>query len=539
MLVIILNATVILGQQRFTYEEMISDFDKYIEILENTHPDPHYPFGGRMLFYKQVNSVKENIPKDGLSPKEYHFLLSSFVSQLHDGHTYFDLPDASENSSGSKILPVQFKIVSDGMIVIKTVPELNDLIGARLVKVENKGIEYLLDLAQQFEPCENSIGACFVLNKFLANEEMAKQMFSGMKGSLKFAFKTNDDKVIEHVISFVAESSSLTWKNAKRWDKMVAERPAPFWFRFIDDKNEIGYFPFYTTYSREVLEMLQNMNQDVKPTLEMLYKNFNLGAIPENAEEAFKKIPSINEVFFNMLTEMKGNNSKYLIIDLRQNGGGWTPITTPTLFMLYGDKYFGFNIRGEYNTRVSDLYLKKNNLTIEQYNTKRNSSLRVGDYQFGYVMGNSWPENMSLKERREKYFEQNINFTSGVELMKSQNGSPVYTPKIIVVTSPSTFSAAFHYLFFLKSLGNAVVVGVPTRQAYNSGMEVTTFTLPLTKLSGSISNSYQLLMPEDLIKGRMLIPEFQVSSEIMNRYNYDQDSEIKYVIDLIKSNKIK
>lgn len=78
--------------------------------------------------------------------------------------------------------------------------------------------------------------------------------------------------------------------------------------------------------------------------------------------------------------------------------------------------------------------------------------------------------------------------TETPDLLASLNGKPLYRPKrIFVVTDSRTFSAAFHYAFYLAKMG-AEVVGVPSGQAPNTFMEVTPFKLPYTGLTGSISS---------------------------------------------------
>jgi hypothetical protein len=533
-----ISFAILFGQQKLDYKQLISDYDKFIEILENTHPDPFTPFGGRMQFHKQVLKTKENILQEGMTNSDYHFLLSSFISKLHDGHTYITYPDVSKQIDDNKMLPIKFRIASDGMLVIKTTPEWSFLIGRKLISVNGFGNDALLNLAQQYEPCENISGAYFVLNKFLNTQDQAKQIFRDMNESLKFTFSNVDNKLEDYVITYVSDKTETNWIPFKRWDKMEQEKVSPLWFNFIDEEKKICYFAFNTTYAREVGELTRKWGGDVQAQLKILFNIFKPGKMPEDEEEALNKIPSLNETFFNLLSEMKNNKSTHLIIDLRKNGGGWTPIIIPALYMLAGDKYFDYKCNAEYNTLISDLYLKKQNITLEQYNSNRNTSLGIGDYNFGYFMGNNWPSDMSLKERRNKYLKDNVNSKIGDVLLKNQDGNPVYSPKIIVVTSASTFSAAFHFAFFLKEITNATIVGIAPRQAYNSGMETTNFTLPNSQLSGSVSNSYQLFMPDNLEKGKIFIPDYEMSCSIFADYGYDQDAEIKYITDLIKINKL-
>ena len=102
---------------------------------------------------------------------------------------------------------------------------------------------------------------------------------------------------------------------------------------------------------------------------------------------------------------------------------------------------------------------------------------------------------------------------------------------------PDTFSAAYHFVYFLTQIGNASIVGVPSRQAGNTFMETTNFALPNTKISGNISNSHQLFYPDDPKKGKLLMPDYAMNWDDFAKYNFDPNAEILYVLDLIKNKK--
>ncbi len=105
--------------------------------------------------------------------------------------------------------------------------------------------------------------------------------------------------------------------------------------------------------------------------------------------------------------------------------------------------------------------------------------------------------------------------------------------------SPLTFSASFHFLYFLSEIGNATIVGVPPSQAGNAFMESTFFELPLTKTTGSISNAMQIFFPHNKNQGKIFTPDFSMTWDDFTKYEFDENAEILYCIDLIKQGKIK
>ena len=156
----------------------------------------------------------------------------------------------------------------------------------------------------------------------------------------------------------------------------------------------------------------------------------------------------------------------------------------------------------------------------------------MGDYTFEDK--SDIVENITGKVRN-KFIS---NCMSGIkDKLAAQKGKPVYTPEnIYVLTGPNTFSAAFHYAFFLWKMG-AKVVGVTSTQAPNTYMEETPFELPRTKLKGSISNTLQLFLPVDDPRAKDFTPDLMPTYEDYKRYNFDDNTIPLYLMDYIKGQK--
>lgn len=44
-------------------DTLTSDFDSFIKILEETHPDPYTRFGGKVFFHKAAYEVRSKLEK--------------------------------------------------------------------------------------------------------------------------------------------------------------------------------------------------------------------------------------------------------------------------------------------------------------------------------------------------------------------------------------------------------------------------------------------------------------------------------------------
>lgn len=235
-----------------------------------------------------------------------------------------------------------------------------------------------------------------------------------------------------------------------------------------------------------------------------------------------------------MLQLMKQNGSKNLIIDLRGNSGGFTPITLPTLYQMWGDDYLkaSTNFQTENYRMISPLLMKKFNTSLEEVNQMSPVKLQYGDYEYE-------EQQPAMTEITEQYRNMTVSqmMSSVKDKLMALNGKPVYTPEqVYVLTDPGTFSAAFHYAFFLWKMG-ATVVGVPSSQAPNTYMEVTAFELPRTKLQGSISNTLQMFLPTNNSRAKEFTPDLMPTYEDFKRYNFDDNTIPLYLMDIIKKQK--
>lgn len=298
-------------------------------------------------------------------------------------------------------------------------------------------------------------------------------------------------------------------------------------FAFIDVDDNIMYLRLSSVMARENYRYCHEHGWNNALSDISYYYQSSGKDMPEDINDAINTIPSFSEEFSKMLMMMKENDSENLIIDMRGNGGGWTPITRPSMMMMFGDEYYkkDFDVRSVW--LLSDLYLRKLNQTIEQLNQSWGTQLKVGDY---FTMTEYQDGDIATLRSR---MLQNA-MTETPDLLQSLNGAPLYRPKkIFVITDPHTNSAAFHYAFYLEKMG-ATLVGVPSSQAPNTFMEVTPFKLPYTGLVASSSNTMQQFFPTDSPYARILITDIAMTSTDYYKYNLDANTPILTVLDICK-----
>lgn len=514
-------------------DSIVADFNEFVRLMEETHPDPYTNYGGRVFFRKAVMETRKSLIDDQVTDAyELAKRINAFLVPLHDGHTWMQTPDNS-NMMTKKAAPIRFQAINDGVIVEAISSDYKALIGSRLIAIENIPVKEICDGLAQYYPSENEIGRISNICQdrgFMV--DLGKVIPNMPQDSLSYQLLTPEGEHINLTLPLVSlmQLREMSFSRPERSSRFPRKNLA---YSFVDDKKDVMYFRSQSIMDHDALKFMYDNGWDYQWSLQDTYRSMVGGDMPAEPAEAIDKIPSFSGEFEKMLQEMKKNKSKNLIIDLRHNGGGFTPTTLATLYQMWGDKYL--KDQSNWGTigaqLISPLLLKKFNATLEDLNAESHAQYQLGDY----VFENEEITQGEITEDIRNSFISNC-MSSVKDKLTAQKGKPVYTPEhIYVLTDPGTFSAAFHYAFFLSKMG-ATVVGVPCMQAPNTYMEMTPFELPRTKLQGSFSNSLQLFLPIDDPRAMQFTPDLMPTYEDFKRYNFDDNAIILYLMDIIEGN---
>ena len=124
--------------------------------------------------------------------------------------------------------------------------------------------------------------------------------------------------------SFLRDTAFVSLPHDKRFDAGNLE------YRTIDcGDKQVMYMRIAGIYGSECFEyMHRNGMPGWQDNLAYFYNRFMSEPMPDDPEEAIRRTPAFSERFAGMLSEMKRDGTETLIIDLRNNGGGWTPISS-------------------------------------------------------------------------------------------------------------------------------------------------------------------------------------------------------------------
>lgn len=507
-------------------DSLAKDFIFFCDMLEETHPDPYSGFGGRPLFQMKRDLITNRISKDSLGLNEFCDILNEFIAPLKDLHTFVQYPQ-SDVSQIKYVQRIAFNVLNDGLMVSGIAQPYSQYLGTRLLAINGMSVDTLSNRMTKVKPSENHIGNLQNLSSWGNQDEILNKLGVTFSDSVCYQLLTSDlDTVLLNLP--IVDREHLADVEMERLKSTLTLPKNNLQFTSLDGYDKNMYLRLSSVMARENYKYCyengwNNAMDDISYYFQTSGKE-----MPEDINDAISAIPSFSEEFSKMLMQMKEKGIENLIIDMRGNSGGWTPITKPSMIMMFGDDYIRKDFEVKSIRKLSNLYLRKLNKTIDQLNQSWGTKFKIGDY---FTMNEY--QDADIATLRSSMLQNAM--TETPELLQSLKGKPLFRPKrIFVITDPQTNSAAFHYAFYLWKMG-ATLVGVPSSQAPNTFMEVTPFKLPYTSLVASSSNTIQQFFPANSPYAEILKPDIEITSKDYYKFKLDANTPILKVLEIYKN----
>ncbi len=252
------------------------DLEFYSQHLSEKHIDLYHTIS-KQNFNKDISQLKSSL--SSLTKNQLLVELMKLTHKIGDGHTSFPLWGAKLKS-----FPIQLKMIMGKLYVIKATKDFKHLLGARLEKINNKNADEIYRSFSQLTPfSENQYSTQVRAAQYIPKAELLNGL-----GIINDTFQAR--------------------------------------FTFIIGKELIEQ-QLTPSYSNEYTAELSYLNNSMFSIEEKLNEDLWFGSLNDKKVVYFKfrrytsisKMESLGE---DLLSFIKKNKSKKLIIDLRDNYGG-------------------------------------------------------------------------------------------------------------------------------------------------------------------------------------------------------------------------
>ncbi len=333
------------------------DLDMFMEIID-VHPEP-YQYHSQEEF-DSLYTETAKIIEHGTTNLEFYKQLCKLAALINDGHTRAVMP-ANWIESLSKtngILPLEFHLTNDNeLYVIKSFNEENQALkGCQVLEINGIEINDLIAELNQYISYER-----LPFRNIQIQDGMEYFLYLLFGGINDLTFKCKKASTFDHTVVVMPEKEAKIYKKTTRDKKEeLMAKGKPYHFEKLGDG--VGYLAIYRFKARDIEK----------------YKIF----------------------LINVFKEIEKENIDHLVLDVRENLGGWPKISS-LLFHYISDTHFKTLAYSE--TKVSQIY--KNELQ-DLYKRYGVVSLNAHQYQHSIDLRSIVTEPTNSVIREEAFYNE-------------------------------------------------------------------------------------------------------------------------------------
>ncbi|MEO9869684.1 S41 family peptidase [Ekhidna sp.] len=473
-----------LQDKRLTADQQKEDFRLYRKLLEETHPGL-YRYTSKEVIQSRMNEVEESLNSEQ-SFYDFFRTLAQLNAEIRCAHTYV-IPSKNLNSFIRKIKTVPFFFFPiNGKPYVLFNGTLNETIkpGFELVSINGIKVDSLRSKLHKHKWSDGYIELAKDITLTGSSFWLFYYSFIDQSESYEMVFKDFDNQLIS--IESPAQSTALTSSNYKK---------NPVNKKMLKMYNNGPSKPFKLSFLK-----------DIPDVAALSFNSFGEGDSENEAQQAMRNFMD------KSLKKIKKKGSKYLIVDLRNNGGGWD---------VHGVELLS--------------YLMKDDEPFEYYKyaytiTDNSEFLKYADVP---------------ASEREKIKDELTQQPNGTYLLSAEQNIGIgpfeskerkFEGKIYFLINEQTSSAASEFASLAKSYELGVFIGKETNGAYEGGNSFSFIKMSLPN-SGIFVNTplvagFTNVKPQEH-SGRGLLPDYDIGftrEDLMIR----NDRQLNFIKKLIR-----
>jgi len=480
-------------------ENLQKDVDYIHKKLTKLHPELYLYISQKELDFK-FDSLKNSI-KNPQNSYEFYTNLSPVLSSIRQGHIYSKPNTIQLSKKETKILKkkgvnplsqFEFEIFNNKMFVSENISaQKNIKIGTEVLSINGEKIDDLLKFSKKLFSSDGYNETLF--KHYLQYKLISNFTYKyGIQDSIQYELKQNDS-LLNYWIT--RKPNDSTEKKLSKNKITKKEKDS------IKQDKEFKYVHGYNKATKKFDRSLTFIEPDSCIAI-MKIKSFMTGDYKEFYEQSFEMLHS--------------KKTEYLILDLRNNGGGKIADITKLYAYLTKDSTY--------------------TLIDKQYMTQRKSILH-----FPYFKGgNLWTKSLRgifapivypvllFKTKKDDngkyYYSTNYSKTQIKDKMAFQG-------KIYVLINGGSFSATSTISSNLKGTKRAIFVGEETGGNFNGTVAgfMPYFTLPHSKVIVKFGLQFIAPTQKMAINGRGIFPEIEILPTLKDKIE-GKDPTIEWVL---------
>jgi len=512
---------------------LIEDARQLLDTIEETHPDPYLAGGGRIAFHRRFQEILGAIPADGLTATAFFELLQPFVASIGDSHTGIL---ALAHSSTPIFMPFRTRVVERYLVVDRVSGlDLEPLLGARLVGFEGIPIKEILQRQAKIRGMENEYGHIAIFRlRTLTTREGLSRVLPEWKGDdtirievdLPSEGRTNLDVILP-------SAAPKDWIGVPTRVDMPSTEASDVAYSFLDRNRSTALLVIADLMKyREACELWlgEEMAQAEEMT-RLAYEYFHGSPAPEDRESLLAGIPSATETIAALSRQMAAAGTRNLIVDLRGNTGGNSVMREILIYLLFGDEAMRSLDNGYEIVKLSKLLFEQYPSTsLEMINQSQPFPLVPTDIDFR-------EEHLYQHPKSSNSPDDDLTLASSPTFWNLYRTEEFHEPasgpsRVLVLSSPSTFSSGFNVLTGLRAMG-ADIVGTPSAQPGNNFGDVLQFELTNTGIGVFVSFKQIITFPDDPEGGRCLLPDHPLTLDRYRSFAFDPNAEVLLALEIL------